>query len=261
MPTRLSHIRNFLFDLDGTLYLGDTLLDGTLDLLQRLHATGRQVAYVTNNSSRSARDVARKAARLGIGIPDAQVITSGSAAVEYLRMQRRIHRVFVLGTPSLEEEVAEGGLLLDRSDPEAVLLGMDLTLTYDKLARATHLIARGVPFVATHPDLLCPSPEGLVPDCGSLAATLVASTGVEPIVVGKPHAAMLDTALGRLGGRPEESAVVGDRLYTDIEMGFRGGLTTILVLTGEATPELARQYHRQPDLMLPSVRELADLID
>jgi HAD superfamily hydrolase (TIGR01450 family) len=156
--------------------------------------------------------------------------------------------------------VTAGGLALDAVAPQAVLLGMDLSLTYDKLARASHLIRAGTPFVATHPDLLCPSPDGPIPDCGSLAAALTAATGVVPRFAGKPYPAMLGTALRRLDARPEETAIVGDRLYTDIEMGFRGGLTTILVLTGEGTPELARQYHRQPDLILPSVRELAVLL-
>lgn len=261
MVASLARVRHFLFDLDGTLYLGDELLDGTLHLLDRLRSTGRGYAYVTNNSSRGTRDVALKAEQLGIGVPAGHVITSGGAAVEYLRDKLGIRRVFVLGTPSLEQEVAAAGLVVDASAPEAVLLGMDMSLTYAKLTRATHLIRAGLPFVATHPDLLCPSPEGPIPDCGALAAALTSATGVEPIVIGKPHASMLETALGRLGATPGETAIVGDRLYTDIEMGFRGGLTTILVLTGEGTHELARQYHRQPDLILPSVRDLAQLID
>jgi HAD superfamily hydrolase (TIGR01450 family) len=169
-------------------------------------------------------------------------------------------RAYVLGTESLVAEVESGGIRMDAKSPQAVLLGMDVTLTYDKLARATHLIRGGIPFVATHPDLLCPSPEGPVPDCGSLAAALAASAGVEPTIVGKPYPAMLKTALRRLDARPEETAIVGDRLYTDMEMGFRGGLMTILVLTGEATRELAREYHRHPDLVVPSVRDLAALM-
>jgi HAD superfamily hydrolase (TIGR01450 family) len=261
MTASLSRIRHFLFDLDGTLYLGEAVLDGTLDLLARLRATGRSYAYVTNNSSRSTRDVEAKVAKLGMAVPGGCVITSGGAAVEYLRDRLHATRAYVLGTPSLEAEVREGGIALDAGRPEAVLLGMDMTLTYEKLSRATHLIRGGVPFVATHPDLLCPSPEGPIPDCGSLSASLAAATGVEPTVIGKPYEAMLHIALGRLGARPDTTAIVGDRLYTDIEMGFRGGLMTILVLTGEGTRELAREYHRSPDLIVPSPRDLAALIE
>ena len=261
MTHSLARVRHVLFYLDGTLYLGEQLLDGTPLLLDTLRSTGRGYAYVTNNSSRGTRDVARKAERLGICVPEERVITSGGAALEYLRERLQATRAYVLGTESRVAEVEAGGIRMDATAPQAVLLGMDVTLTYDKLARATHLIRGGVPFVATHPDLLCPSPEGPVPDCGSLAAALAAAAGVEPTIVGKPYPAMLETALRRLGARPEETAIVGDRLYTDMEMGFRGGLMTVLVLTGEGTRELAREYHRHPDLIVPSVRDLAALLE
>jgi len=141
-----------------------------------------------------------------------------------------------------------------------VVLGLDLTLTYAKLEQACHLVRAGAAFIATHPDLNCPMPQGPVPDCGALCAVVSKATGVEPVVIGKPHAPMLKTALARLGTSAAETCIVGDRLYTDMEMGFRGGLRTALVLTGEATWDLARRYHRMPDCVLPSVRELASAL-
>jgi phosphoglycolate/pyridoxal phosphate phosphatase family enzyme len=260
MKASLSHVRNFLFDLDGTLYLGDQLFPATPRLLERVKATGRNWCYLTNNSSKSTRDYCDKMARLGIPIPASRMITSGAATADYLLREARLTRAYVVGTPSLERELAEAGLALTDQEAQAVVLGFDLTFTWDKLERACRLLRGGAAFIATHPDLVCPTPDGPVPDCGALAAAVTAATGLAPLVIGKPHPAMLNTALHRLDARPENTAIVGDRLYTDMEMGFRGGLTTILVLSGESTAEMAAASARKPDLVLPSVRELADLL-
>jgi HAD superfamily hydrolase (TIGR01457 family) len=260
MALSLDRIRHFLFDLDGTLYLGDRLLDGTPELLARLRATGRAWAYLTNNSSKSTEEYHAKTERLGIGVPPGRVVTSGAATADYLLREAGIARVYVLGTPSLERELAAAGLSLGAEGAQAVVLGFDLTFTYEKFERACRLLRGGAAFIATHPDLVCPTPEGPVPDCGALTAAVTAATGVQPTVIGKPHRAMLETALRRLGARPDTTAVVGDRLYTDMELGFRGGLTTVLVLSGESTEETVRDCPRRPDWVLPSVRELADLL-
>ena len=260
MTATLRQVRNFLFDLDGTLYLGERVFPATPRLLDRLRATGRNWCYLTNNSSKSTRDYLDKLARLGMGIESSRMITSGAATADYLLREARVGRVFVLGTPSLEQELAEAGLTLVEQGAQAVVLGFDLTFTWDKFNRACALLRQGAAFVATHPDLVCPTPEGPVPDCGALAAAFTAATGLAPKVIGKPHGAMLDTALRSLGARPDNTAIVGDRLYTDMEMGFRGGLTTILVLSGETSAEMAAASPRRPDLVLPSVEDLAALL-
>jgi HAD superfamily hydrolase (TIGR01450 family) len=259
-PKTLANLRHFIFDMDGTLYLGDRLFAGTLGLMARLKATGRTWCYITNNSSRSTQDYNGKVQRLGIPVPPQFMITSGAATADYLLREAKLQRVFVLGTPSLEQELAGAGLRLTEADAQAVVLGFDLTFTWDKFNRACRLLRRGAAFVATHPDLTCPTPDGPVPDCGALTAAFTAATGLRPTVIGKPHRAMLDTALHRMGATPRDTAIVGDRLYTDMEMGFRGGLTTILVLSGESTAETAAQAPRQPDWILPSVTELAELL-
>lgn len=141
-----------------------------------------------------------------------------------------------------------------------MVLAFDLTLTYAKLRTACDLIRNGVPFVASHPDFTCPTVEGPIPDCGAMTAMITAATGVEPVVIGKPNRYMVDAALARLGARPEHTAIVGDRLYTDMEMGFRGGLRTVLVLSGEATEADLADARRRPDLVLPSVAHLTPLL-
>jgi phosphoglycolate/pyridoxal phosphate phosphatase family enzyme len=259
-PMTIAHVRHFIFDMDGTLYLGDQLFQGSPALLERLKATGRKWCYITNNSSKSTRDYLAKIRRLGIPVDAPYMITSGAATADYLLREAKLQRIYLLGTPSLAQELAEAGLELVEERAQAVVLGFDLTFTWDKFNRACRLLREGAAFIATHPDLTCPSPEGPLPDCGALTAAFTAATGFSPVVIGKPHRAMLDTALHRMGAAPANTAIVGDRLYTDMEMGFRGGLTTILVLTGESTAATAKAAPRQPDLILPSITELAALL-
>lgn len=257
----LRSVRFFLLDMDGTLYLGERLLDGVVEFIEALRESGRGFLLFTNNSSRDAAGYAEKLNRLGITVPASQVITSGEATVEYLRGEAGCRKVFVLGTPSLEGEMVAGGLRLEAERPDAVVLGFDLTLTYDKVRRACHLIRKGIPFIATHPDLVCPAPGGPIPDCGAMAAMITAATGVSPKVIGKPHRYMVEAALMRMGATAGQTAIVGDRLYTDIEMGFSSGLKTILVLSGEAGEGELQQVERRPDLVLSSVAALTPLLN
>ncbi len=253
-------ISSFLLDMDGTVYLGDRLFPGVPEFLARLQETGRGYLFFTNNSSQDAARYASKLQRMGLSVEARQVLTSGEATVNYLNDVARVTRVFALGTPSFEQELAAGGLSLDPEEPQAVVLGFDQTLTYDKLKHACRFIREGAPFIASHPDLTCPTPDGPVPDCGAMSALITAATGVEPIVIGKPHRYMADAALKRLGATPEQTAIVGDRLYTDMEMGFRAGLNTVLVLSGETQARDLEQAPRRPDWVLPSVADLTPLL-
>jgi HAD superfamily hydrolase (TIGR01457 family) len=246
--------------MDGTLYLGERLFEGVPAFLQRLRESRRRYLFFTNNSSRDAREYAKKLTRLGIAAAPEEVITSGEATVAYLIGDAGVRRAYVLGTASFEREVASGGIELDSRQPQAVVLGFDLTLTYEKISTACRFIRAGVPFVATHPDLNCPTEEGPIPDCGAMTAMITAATGVEPVVIGKPNRYMVDAALARLGGKPENTAIVGDRLYTDMEMGYRGGLRTVLVLSGETTEADLAAAPRKPDLVIPSVSALTPLL-
>lgn len=164
-----------------------------------------------------------------------------------------------MGTPALEEEFRAAGFILTEKDPEIVVLGFDLTLTYEKLERACFFIRQGLPFIATHPDLNCPTPEGPIPDCGSMIALITASTGVKPKIIGKPFPEMIEALRERYGLEdPSTVAMVGDRLYTDIAMGNAAGITSILVLSGETKLEDvdATNAETRPDVIVENLGEI-----
>jgi len=259
MKHPLADIRAFLMDMDGTVYLGRRLLPGAKGFFRLLGRRGIPYLFFTNNSSADRHLYRDKLAAMGLEVPPERIITSGEATALYLTSRTAHRRVYVLGTPSLEGELRDAGLTLADQRVDAVVLGFDKTLTYEKLERAAHLLRGGAAFIATHPDKVCPTEAGPIPDCGSMIALLRTATGVRPTVIGKPNRTMVDMALRKLGGHVPRSrvAIVGDRLYTDMAMGRRARLATILVLSGETTrADLATARHR-PDHVFPSIRELA----
>lgn len=246
-------------DMDGTVYLGNRLLPGARSFFRLLDRRGIPYVLLTNNSSKDRVLYGEKLARMGLEVPADRIITSGEATALYLATRTTHRRLFVLGTPSLEAEFRAAGFTLAEERVDAVVLGFDTTLTYAKLERACHLLRAGAAFVATHPDNVCPTERGPVPDCGSMAALLVKATGVRPVVVGKPNRLMVAMALRKLGCgfRPRDVAMVGDRLYTDMRMARRAGLTAILMLSGETRREELEKTSDIPDHVFPSIRELA----
>ena len=230
----LADIRLFLLDMDGTVYLGSRLLPGSLDFLRYLGETGRDHLFLTNNSSRNADYYAQKLTKLGWPAQPGEILTSGEATALYLGGLKPSARVYLLGTPDLETEFAAHGFVLTDENPDYVVLGFDMTLTYDKLVRACDLVRGGVPFIATHLDLNCPTETGYIPDCGAMTALITASTGVTPKVIGKPNREIIDAMFRKKPVRRDQVAMVGDRLYTDIVMGHNAGVTSVLVLSGEA---------------------------
>jgi len=257
----VASLAGFVLDMDGTLYLGDTLLAGSAEFLALLQAQRIPFLYLTNNSSRDAVAYAQKLTRLGLPATPAQVLTSGAATIGWLCAHHPHARLFVLGTPSLQAEFAVAGFPVVNDAPDLVVLGFDLTLTYARLAQACTLIRQGIPWIATHPDINCPVPGGFIPDAGAIAAAIVASTGVQPrVVIGKPNPYIFQEALARLGTPAAATAMVGDRLYTDIAGARRAGLIAILVLSGETTAADLETAPATPDLVLPSVRELAQVL-
>jgi NagD protein len=263
MASRLREIDAFLLDLDGTFYVDEVLQPRARELLELLEARGKRTLFLTNNSSRGAADYEVKLRGLGLPVGRDRILTSGQATARYLRRETDWRRVFLLGTPALATELAEEGIVVDRAAPECVVLGFDTTLTYDRLARACLLLARGLPYVATHPDLTCITREGLIPDAGALIAAIERVTGRFPdAVIGKPEPTMVAAALERLGGpEPERTAIVGDQLDTDLTMASSAGLFGVLVLSGETSrARLESQRAVQPDLVLESISELHDLL-
>jgi len=263
--TRIRPIRHLALDMDGTIYKGGTLFDFTIAFLDRMKALGIGYTFLTNNSSKSRKDYLRHLDRMGIHAAEDEIFTSTLSTFDYLQEAfPQVRRLYVLGTPSLREEFSEAGftVVADEQEPEAVVVGFDTTLAFDSLCRAAWWIKRGKPFIATHPDFTCPSdlPTVLV-DCGSVCACLEKATGRSPTaVLGKPDRRMLMGILSRHGLQPSELAMVGDRLYTDMAMARRAGAVGVLVLTGEASADQAVNHPNPPDVVVPSLKELGDLI-
>jgi HAD superfamily hydrolase (TIGR01457 family) len=254
----IGRIRCFVLDMDGTVYLGSRLLPGALEFIEYLRKTRRDFLFVTNNSSRHAGYYSNKLTKLGIDCDTANILTSGEATAFYLNTLKKGARIFLLGTPELEEEFQRQGFTLTGDAPDFVVLGFDKTLTYSKLVTACDWIRRGVPFIATHPDFNCPTESGYIPDCGAMAALISASTGVEPKVIGKPHREIIDMILRKKAYDPEQLAIVGDRLYTDMATGFNAHICTVLVLSGETKREDLRGASVQPQYVCRDLGELTE---
>ncbi len=257
-PQALARIRHVALDMDGTLYRGQRLFDATLPFLDRLRRLNIGYTFLTNNTSLSKADYVEKLRRFGIDAAEAAISTPADATIAYLRDRfPHVETIAVLGTPSLCRQFEEAGFGVSWDAPGAVVVGFDKTLTYDRLCRAAYWIASGLPYVATHPDLICPTDEPTVlVDCGALCACLSAATGRQPVVLGKPDPSMLLELCARHGLEPGEVAMVGDRIYTDIPMAQRAGVLAVLVLSGEATAEAAAAMTRPPDLIVADVGAL-----
>ena len=260
--SRLRAVRCFLLDMDGTFYLGDNLLEGSLEFLAALRRTGRQALFLTNNSSKNARAYVQKLEGMGVREPFLRVYTSGQAAGRYVLEALPGKRAFLLGNGLLRLELEEMGVLLDDENPDYLLAGFDTTLTYAKMTQACELARRGLPYVATHPDFNCPTETGFIPDIGAIIAFIEASTGRRPdIIIGKPYRGIVDGALSLTGVPASQTAMVGDRLYTDIATGVNFGMTSILVLTGEATLQDVETSPVKPDLIFESLEEMIPYLD
>ena len=256
---RLKEAELFLLDMDGTLYLGDSVLPGAMDFIRALERTGKRWIYLTNNSSRGGTDYVPRLRQLGFPCTEKQVYTSGMATAAYLKKAFPGRPVFPVGTLRFLMELADHGIEFTEEDPAAVVVGFDRELTYSKLEKAVHFLRRGAGFVAANPDLVCPMPnDEVLPDCGSICALLTAATGREPLYIGKPDRRMVDAISEQTGIPNERIACVGDRLYTDIAVGVNAGAVSVLVLSGETTEEMLRRSEIRPDYVFPSVREIGE---
>lgn len=257
----LAQKKLFLLDLDGTIYLEETLLPGAAEFLSYVRETGGTYRFLTNNSSRGVEAGLEKMCRLGIPAQRREFLTAVEATVHYLHKNRASADVYyVLGTDSFRRQLAEAGFTL-RDGPDddvtAVLVGFDTELTYQKIEDACRLLAGGADFLATNPDLACPTLFGFIPDCGSICRMLVNACGREPVFIGKPDPAMVHLAWEQTGYGPAETLMVGDRLYTDIACGVNAGVDAALVLTGEATAADAAVAETPPTAIY---RDMADLL-
>ncbi len=249
----------FLLDMDGTIYLDDQLFDGTIEFLDYVNRIGGKYLFLTNNSSRSVTAYVEKMARLGIATTEEDFLTSVDALILYLKANHPGKLCYASGTRSFRQQLEQGGIRLtdNRDDPvEVLVMGFDTELTFQKLEDCCILLGRGVDYVAANPDWVCPTWYGFVPDCGSVCEMLYRATGRRPVFIGKPQPEMALIAMERYGFRPEETMIVGDRLYTDIACGLNAGIDACFVLSGEGTLEEMEAGETKPTLICRDIREL-----
>ena len=260
MDNSLTDIDAVFLDLDGTIYLGGELIPGALDFLERCNDKGVKRFFLSNNSSRSVKQYLKKLHNFGIPAEEKDVLLSTHDLLSWLA-KNNITKTWLIGTEGMREMLEERGITTDSNNPEYVVLGYDTEINYEKIATASIHMHAGVPLVASHPDMVCPSPDGGLPDVGAYLAMLKATTGVEPEhITGKPNAGMIMHKIEDLGLLPERCAMVGDRLYTDIAMANRAGCVGVLVLSGEATMDdvakLNEGAEQMPTIIVDSVADL-----
>lgn len=259
----LKNIKLFLFDMDGTLYLGDRLYDFTKELLSTIKKQGKRYLFMTNNSSKSVEDYIKKLEKLGIEAEYSDFITSSQATAMYLKDTCPDDKLYVCGTESLKQELRNSGFTVteDLDEVDCIVMGNDTELTFKKLDDVSRLLStREVRYIATNPDYVCPTEYGSVPDCGSVCDMIFNATGKRPLFIGKPEPAMPKIAMEMTGFKPTETVVVGDRICTDIKSGKNAGCVTILVLSGEATLEILQNSEDKPDYCLESGADLLKAI-
>ena len=249
----------FLFDMDGTLYLGDQLFDFTVELLQTIKATGRRYIFMTNNSSKSVHDYIRKLAKLGISAEYEDFLTSSQATAFYLKKHYPGKTLYVSGSQSLKDELMREGFSItdDTEKTEVIVTGFDTELTFRKLEDVSKMLCtKELPYIATNPDYVCPTEFGSVPDCGSVSDMLYNVSGKRPLFIGKPSALMPRLAMEKCGCTARETVVIGDRIYTDIKSGLNAGALTILVMSGETTYEILEASQDKPHIVMKDGSEI-----
>ena len=261
LKAALKNVRTFLLDMDGTFYLGDRIIEGSMEFLEAVERTGRSYMFLTNNSSKSVKHYVEKLHKLGLYVGEEHILTSGQATAQYLNREWAGKRIWLLGNESLKSEMIAHGITVDEENPEVVVIGFDTTLDYAKMTRVCDLVREGLPYIATHPDFNCPTETGFIPDIGAIMAFIEASAGRRPdVIVGKPYGEIVRAAQERTGLENAQMAMVGDRIYTDVQMAFNAGAFGVLVLSGETTLDIVAEAPRKPDLTADSIEVLGDLL-
>lgn len=257
----LKKVKCFILDLDGTVYLGDNVLDGSIDFLNTLKKNNIGFKFFTNNSSKNAAVYVDRITKMGFEITDDMMLISNYVIIEHLKEKFPNKKVFVLGTEYLKSDFKRFGINVVEDDPDVVVVGFDTSLEYENLSKACTFIRNGAPFLGVNPDFNCPTEDGFIPDCGSICKLITASTGVVPEFFGKPTTHTLNYVLNNTGFKEEEIAFVGDRLYTDIAIGHGNDATTILVLSGEATLEDLIDSEVQPTIIMDSLKTVNEILE
>lgn len=254
----------WLFDMDGTIYEEERLFNGTIDILKWIEENGGQYIFITNNSSKSVKDYVRKVNMIGIPATADNFFTSVQAVILWLKKEKPDAKVYCQGTKSMIKELMDAGIDVteDIEPVDVVLVGFDMELTAQKIRNTCEiLITQDVDYIATNPDLVCPVSFGFIPDCGSICEMIGNATGRVPRFIGKPEPTMVHIVQEKFGYKADETAVVGDRLYTDIAVGLNAGVMAIAVLTGEATDGAIRNGNIKPTLTFKSVKEIYEALN
>lgn len=258
----LKKLKLFLLDMDGTIYLDNDLFDGTIDFLEHIKKSGGRYMFLTNNSSKGVNEYIKKLGGMGIAAEKDDFLTSVDATVDYLN-DKDYKKIYVFGTKSLKNQMIDEGFnVTDRleDDIDLLLMGNDTELTFQKLEDACILLNRGVDYVATNPDWVCPTWYGSVPDCGAVSQMLHHATKRMPKFIGKPNPEMIYLAMKKTGFSEAETVIIGDRLYTDIASGVNAGVSSIFVLSGEGTMEDLETSDVKPTYIFDNVRKLLDTL-
>ncbi|MFP4310421.1 MAG: HAD-IIA family hydrolase [Nitriliruptoraceae bacterium] len=254
-------IRSWLLDMDGVLVREDEAIPGAATFLARLRELERPFLVVTNNSIYTPRDLAARLERGGIEVPETSIWTSALATARFLEAQRPLGSAFVIGEAGLTTALHEIGYTLTDTQPDYVVLGETRTYSFERITKAIRLVSAGARFIATNPDPVGPAADGPLPATGSVAALISRATGVEPYFVGKPNPLMMRTALNALDAHSETSAMVGDRMETDVVAGIEAGMTTVLVLSGLTSLGDVERFPYRPSRIIDSVTDLLDDLD
>ena len=251
-------IQSWLMDMDGVLVHEEEALPGADRFLAALREHGRPFLVLTNNSIYTRRDLAARLRTSGLDVPEDAIWTSALATARFLSDQRPGGTAFVIGESGLTTALHDAGYTLTETDPDYVVLGETRTYSFERITQAIRLVAAGARFIATNPDPTGPAPDGPLPATGSVAALISKATGVDPYYVGKPNPLMMRSALNAIEAHSETTAMIGDRMDTDVVSGLEAGLHTILVLSGVATREAAERFPYRASRIVDSVADLVD---
>ena len=247
--------KGYLLDLDGTMYRGDTVIEGAADFVGYLQQQGLPYLFVTNNSSATEETIAAKLNRLGIAAAPNQIVTSAVAAAAYIASKKQSASVYVIGERGLEEAICRQGCQLSENEAEYVVVGIDRTITYDKIAAASLLIQSGAEFISTNKDPAIPDERGMLPGNGAITAAIETASGKAPLYIGKPGPIILQSALDRMGLEVHDVLMVGDNYLTDIQAGIQLGMDTLMVLTGYSSPADIKRRAGEPTYMAANLTE------
>lgn len=255
------NVKYYVADLDGTVYLGDNLIDGAKEFFTLVQEKGKDFYFLTNNSSNNSKKCLEKLIKMNFPVPEEKIIVSTDVVIDYIKKNYTNASVYLIGNDRLHYDFNRAEIKLTQDMPDVVVLGLDDTINYEKIRKGCNYIIKGAKFIVTHPDIKAPMGEDYMPDAGSMMKLFSTCTGVEPLVMGKPEKFTADYLTQLLNCKPEEICMIGDNLASDIALGVYHGMRTACVLTGVTTPEIYEKSDIKADIIVDSVKDLCKIFD